>query len=201
MWTVVLWGGHVMTGPVAAFTASSRTVPVTWPEGCASSVPIRTRSAIWGTAVRMRTVDALPVPPPPAPATVCSRPPPPPPPPAAAASLPQAVCAYPSSAAGSRPPPTPTPPAAAAARRPPPATARHPPPAATPAPPAAAAPPQPAVCARPSLAVRRGTPQRTGSSSTWVTSSATLDRSERCRVMWAKRSFSLSASTTEAMPS
>ena len=43
--------------------------------------------------------------------------------------------------------------------------------------------------------------QGRGSSSTWVTSSATLDRSERCSVTWAKRSFSLSASTTEAMPS
>ena len=43
--------------------------------------------------------------------------------------------------------------------------------------------------------------QGRGSSSTWVTSSATLDRSERCSMTWAKRSFSLSASTTEAMPS
>ncbi len=43
--------------------------------------------------------------------------------------------------------------------------------------------------------------QITGSSSTCVTSSATFDRSERCRVTCANRSFSFSASTTEAMPS
>ena len=55
----------------------------------------------------------------------------------------------------------------------------------------------------PALSAGSGRPasQGIGSSRTWVTSSATFDRSERCSVMWAKRSFSLRASTTEAIPS
>lgn len=44
-------------------------------------------------------------------------------------------------------------------------------------------------------------PQEIGSSSTWVTSSATFDRSERWSVMCPNSSFSFSASTTEAIPS